>query len=457
MGVLMYKHSILLISIITLLNIYCRGPEGPAGPPGSASQSLTDPSIKPEIIATHPPANSVGPYEDFSDKEIQIRFNKIMDRSSIKRAVSLSSNKQKLQIDTSTVHSIGGDVFTFYPVDTNGQRNFFWKINELDTLKISTSAVDINGNYLSSSYVMTFKPEPEFRVVNVYPTDGSIGIRPDTSITLIFNSPVNQTIFSQIDIQPVVSGQWKILNPSTINFKPDTSFRTNTKYKIIVARFANDIYGNLLQKEFVSYFTTSNFFVILTSPSADSKNVSLYQTISVRFNSPIKISSVSSAFKISPQLLGHFDLFEEHSVFTFVPEPELAAETTYNVIIDTTLESLRGDKLSEPYQFSFTSGKLQVIFTSPYDGATNINRFLNRLEMYFNARLDTGSVKEAFNNGGIEGQLQTSPNGEYFYYYITGAPLHSNTTYTVGVSTALRTRGGTYLKSPYYFSFTTAK
>lgn len=450
------KNKFFPITIcIILFNLSCRGPEGPTGPAGSSSQSLTDPSIQPQIIATHPTANSVGPYEDFANKEIQIRFNKIMDRTSIKRAVSLYSNMQNLRIDTSNIHSIGGDVFTFHPIDSYGRRTFLWGIKEVDTFKISTSVKDVNGNYLSSPFVMTFKPEPALRVVSVFPVEGATGVPSDTSVLLQFNSSIDRSIVSSLEIQPSLGGRWEIIDATSIRFRPDTSFKTNTTYTIKVYKYANDVYGNLLPKEFVSSFTTGYFTVILTSPSDGSENVSLYRSISVMFNSPLDISSVPGAFKITPQLAGQLNLYERHTVFTFVPEPELAAESIYTVTIDTTLRSIRGDKLSAPHQFSFATGRLEVIFTSPFNGSVNISRFLNRIEMYFNARLDTSTVRAAFNNGSITGSLQIDPNGEYFYYYVTGAPLHDNTMYTLGVSTALRTRGGVYLKLPYFFSFTT--
>src|SRR5262245_37218580 len=124
--------QIIAVAVLALIlfNLSCTGPTGPAGPPGSGLESLSDPRIQPKVVYSNPPANSTGPYADFENNQIQIRFNKIMDRSSVRRAITLSSPETKAYIDTYYVRSTYGDIFTMSPSDSQRlyYQSFKWKL-----------------------------------------------------------------------------------------------------------------------------------------------------------------------------------------------------------------------------------------------------------------------------------------------------------------------------------------
>ena len=107
------------VVIVVLMNLSCKeiqGPAGPPGPPGMGLESLTDPSIMPGILSTYPPANSVGPYYsnwlyyDRTANQIQVRFNKVMDRKSIIKAVKLFSDSAKLASEIGLGVNAGHDL-----------------------------------------------------------------------------------------------------------------------------------------------------------------------------------------------------------------------------------------------------------------------------------------------------------------------------------------------------------
>src|SRR6266849_10259975 len=132
--------------ILFLLGVFygCRGPEGPAGPSGgSNSESLIDPHIQPKIIYTSPAPNSSGPYLDFNG-QLTIRFNKIMNKSWLRRALSIHASTGSIVIDTNNVRTVGGDLFTFTPVDslTSGAISR-WRVAQTGTIRISSEAKDI--------------------------------------------------------------------------------------------------------------------------------------------------------------------------------------------------------------------------------------------------------------------------------------------------------------------------
>lgn len=444
----------ILCAVLVAAGLSCRGPEGPSGPAGSGS--LTDPTVQPEILETYPPANGVGPFADFSKKEIQIRFNKIMDRASVARSIHFGSNLQTLRIDSSSVHSLGGDIFVCHPVDSSGSSDFIWRIGEVDTLIISAGAKDINGNVISSPVTVTFKPEPVFRVTGTTPTDGATGVASDSAMTIQFNSKVSFSITGAVSISPEIKGDWELPSSTSIRFRADTGFVTRTRYTVTVLSYASDLYGSSIGNNYKLVFTTGSFGIKFTTPSDGAGGVSLFRSIGVVFNSELKLETIAPAFRVTPQLSGKFKYFENQPYFLYEPDTELMAESTYVVTIDSTLRSLRNERMDSTYSFSFKAGQMRLTFASPYYNQQNVTRFLNRIELYFNARLDTGSIREAFIDGGIRGDLSFEYGGSSFFYYISESPLRDNTLYVVGVSNALRSIGGVHLKNSELISFTTA-
>ena len=172
------------------------------------ADQLSDPSIKPAVIYTYPARNSTGPFDNFSTT-ITVRFNKLMDLTSLQHAVRFFSLLGDIKEDTGRASSQSGEVASVSPVMTNPNIRFLWRIGQMYTLRIENTARDINGNNLIPPFSMTIKPEPYFRVKSMYPVGGN-GIVPlGTQIQLYFNGFVDTTIFSSITITPALTGTWR--------------------------------------------------------------------------------------------------------------------------------------------------------------------------------------------------------------------------------------------------------
>jgi hypothetical protein len=446
----------------------CKEIQGPAGPPGS--ESLTDPSVMPKVIYTYPPANSVGPYDDLYllncgfeycsyYSRFQLRFNKIMDYTSTRRAISLASPFHNLRVDTTYLFTVGGDVFLLHPTDSSGYRyNLRWRVGEVDTLKIASSAKDINGNTLPA-YSMTFEPEPYFRVRNVYPANGATDVYANTYIHLRFNSPVDTSIRSKIQISPSIPGSWYIYSYDSMYVEYSyNALKSNQLYTITVSPAAHDAYGNQIGQQFTSSFTTAQFRVTQTYPSDGDTRVYPYSSINVYFTASIDSGTVRSAFKINPVSTGNFSMWDGNSNFYFYPSNGLLLDTTYTVTIDTSLRSKAGDKLVAQYTFSFKTVPFEVSYTQPYNGDYNVSRYTS-VYVNFTAPIDTGSVRSSFtmkdsSGANVAGYLYLY-DGSSSFNFSPSHTLGANETYTVTISTGMRSKSGTYLKSPYTFSFTT--
>lgn len=456
----MNKYSVVLLFAGGAIGLSCRGPQGPVGPPGSGIDDLTNPAVKPRVIYTFPPPNSVGPYEELSfyNPVFLLRFNKIMNTSSLRRAITLSSPSTGIRADTNSLYTFGGDIFSFSPLDSPWTPSFRWKIGETYTLAVASTARDVNGNYLLPSFSMTFVPEPHFRVRATSPPNGAAGVSANAPIYLGFNSPVDSTIFSAIQITPPIpGGRWLFpyyYSDSTWIIFEHQGMSNNATYAVRVDAGARDRYGNQLPQQFILTFSTDAFRVRDTYPANGSTNVYLNPTVYIHLSGPVDTSTVRPAVSISPSAAVNYVLNQGAVYFSFFPTYGFLANTRYTVTISTSLRSMTGSPLAAPYSFSFTTAPFEVVYTIPTNGQSNVSRY-TYMHVECNGALDTSSIRSAFRvDPPVAGSFSMSQGAPSFFFY-PSSPLAANQTYTVTISTGLRSRGGSYLTAPYSFSFTT--
>ncbi|HLF13357.1 MAG TPA: Ig-like domain-containing protein [Bacteroidota bacterium] len=457
------KIAVILICAIAALSC-----EGPVGPPGPGLGSLSDPAIMPEVIYTYPQDSSVGPYPDLYQfycgwewcswySQFQVRFNKFMDVSSVRRAVRLSSPWGDIHVDSSFILSVGGDVFILNPVDSLGNRyDFRFRIGTTYTMGVDSTARDINGNLLKPAFSATFVPEPNFRVVSVSPKDGTADVPTAISVSVNFNSRVRNTIMPHLSIRPEIPGIWWMGWDSTfIYFSPARNFSTSTRYTVSVDGSAEDAEGNRIPAPFVSRFTTVAFRVSAAYPRPGAADVPLTTRVLAYFTVPLDTSTIRAAFHLTPPTPGDlFSIYYGTSNIDFSPVNGLLASTTYTVRIDSTLRSLSGDLLSGGYEYSFTTASFTVLSTFPVDGQTGVPRF-NYMTVRTNAPLDPASVAGAVQITPTAAISISACNWCSDIQILPYSGLSPNTGYTVTVGTSLKTRRGQPLGAPHVFSFTT--
>ncbi len=440
--------AILFISVIALS---CRGPEGPAGPQGeNGSEALVDPRIQPKVIYTYPPMNSVGPYAELQYPQLQIRFNKMMIASSLRRAIHVEPSSEIL-VDTSYVFSPTGEFYVFnlfirnYPYYAPQ-----WTIGQTYTLTIDSTARDVNGNFVQPKFIMTFMPEPHFRVRSMTPPNTLYNSSP---LSLEFNSPVDTGIFSAIHLSPPTVGGWILSYDSVhIFFLAPNGFKSSTRYDLAIDTSAHNKNGNHLLEPFVGQFTTEGFRVVQWYPYDGSQNVPTSTSISVYFNTAIDSQSLRHALSITPPTPGNIYVYSTQ--FGFYPITPLLPSTTYTLTIDTSLTAIDGSKLSSPFTLTFTTEAFRVY--SNLDGASSINMFLG-YGMYIcaNEYLDTSTVRGSMHiDPPFPSTLFLYPQNNCFLVQQT-TNFAPNTRYTVTIDTTLRSVLQNHLTVPYTFSFTT--
>ncbi len=426
---------------------------------------LNDPSVQPEVIYTYPPQNSTGPYDNFSST-ITIRFNKLMDLTSLQHGVHISSSLGDVKPDTARVSSSTGDVASISPIAANAAAPFSWKVNQTYSLQIESSAKDINGNSLNPAFTMTFKPEPNFRVKSMTPSPGSVNVSARALIRLQFNSPVDTSVFSMLTIDPPLSGSWLYSTSGSSILQLDSTsvfflysgagMMLGTSYTVSVNSSAHDKSGNRLTGEFNASFTTVPFGITNTFPGNGNTNVQLRQKgFSVSLNDGVDTSTVRESFQINPQIPGLFSFSSDLKEFFYSPLTELGANTTYTVTIDTTLRSQSGINLFQAFEYSFTTTDFKVTLISPSNDDTNVSASA-RLLVLFNADIDTESVRTAFHiSPDVDGLLGFLNPGDGFFF----SPIVSfmqGVTYNVTLDSTLQSKGGSHLTSPFSAAFSIA-
>ncbi len=458
----MLRRRLLLIIValpvvLVMFMLSCKGPEGPMGPTGP-SGSLNDPAVMPEVIYTFPPANSQGPYEVVYPPSfvIQLRFNKVMDITTIKHGVHVSAPNTGVRLDTTFLYTFGGDLFWLYMIDT-AAGYAQWKIGKTYTLTVDTTVKDIHGNHIQPVYSMTFTPEPYFRVAQVAPANGRQDVPIDASIGLAFNSIVDTSILRHLQISPNIAGSW-YLDPATAyyEFAYDTLMHHQTLYTITVTGGAHDTAGNQLREPFTSTFRTVAFKVSATSPSANATKVPLFTPVEIGFSAPIDTGTVRSAFLISPAVSGSLGLNYRSSYFTFYPIAGLDVGTQYTVTIASSLRSMRGDRMDAPYSFSFTTVPFAITDCIPADGDSDVFVYPT-INVYANSIIDTSTIRTAFSVQDSAGVPVPGTLGIMYqyaqFYWFPVTYLSNGKSYTIRISTALRAKSGAYLETPFVARF----
>jgi hypothetical protein len=171
--------------------------------------------------------------------------------------------------------------------------------------------------------------------------------------------------------------------------------------------------------------------------------------------------SVETAFDIEPETEGEFSWSPKggsgYDQLQFTPEGRLAANTLYRVSIDTSASDTAGIKLSEPYQFSFTTEPIKIEYTNPGNDATGVSPHAT-IYIRFNTDMNIESVNSAFRM--VDSKLN-DVSGSFAWSgleYLTFRPnsdLIPDEKFTVAIDTTASDAHGVKMTDRYQFSFIT--
>jgi len=445
--------------------------------------SLTDPAIMPQVIFTFPAPNAVGPFEDIFNSgdgyyypHFIIQFNKLINdgvfvvqfpggtgenpsaSGSIGGAITIEGFDEPTVVRLFDFYGPEySDIFAFrvYP-ETGYYPPIPFEVDHTYTVTVDTSLEDINGNHLMTPYRFSFSPEPFFRVVGVFPTDGVTDLPTTQSyIDISFNSTITPPLLSLIQVQPQIQGTWQIdMDSSRAFLYPYSFFDFNTTYSITLSQDAEDRFGNSLTGGFQSTFSTSPFEVKSSSPQDGDMDVSPGAFISAQFTGYVDTATIRSSFAITPNNAGEFTIYSDGSGFAFYPLNGLLVSTTHSITLSPSLTAWNGTTLSPPTSWSFTTEQFRVTSSYPSEGEKNVFRW-HWINVNCNSPLDSSTVSTAFSvSPPIAGSISYYQNSTSFVF-IPSTLLDRYQLYTVTISKALRTAHSEVLLEPYTFSFMT--
>ncbi len=447
----MKNQNIAFLLMAGLFALSCKTELDFGDPPRPDYDPLRDANIKPLVIATYPLDNSQGPYENFGTV-MQLRFNKIMNETSVRRAVHIASLLGDVAVDTNTLSTVDGVVFFIEAIRANSPARFWWKVGQPYTLTVDSLAFDINNNRLQQCFSMTFQPEPYFRLLSTDPPNGSSAVPLDASsgfIRLEFNSDVDSTMTAMVHLSPLVSGKWHLEDPTHMYFQLFQPFELSKSYTLTIDTSARDVFGHSLTKPETLSFTSEPFRVMETFPQHDDRLVQPTSSIAVRFNVPIDTGSVRSAFTSLPKLTGIFE-FEERQ-FYFVPSLDsLRTNTRYTILLRQSLRSIDSHSLTSDYHFTFDTDRFRVVNYDPAHQSSSISR-MPYIYVQCNARILYSSLSDAFSvYPPVLGTIDTCPGGNYSgfeFCFVPSDTLSPYTFYQIAAGWFSRDRGSHPLRS----------
>ena len=372
--------------LLCLVGIFVGCKDTPAGPVTNNYyyniDSLSNPNIMPKVIFTNPANGAVGPFISYDlynsprSPQITIQFNKLIN------ILNLSSNSIRLSTNNVSYSLTLADYNYSTSYASPSLRNILifslglkYLANKVYTVTVDTTLSDVHGNRLSSPYVFSYTPEPQFRVYSGNPSSQyyyTDGINPGSfsPITIDLNSKVDATFFSQIQISPSINGTW-VFNPysyntsdsTTVYFTSTDTLLFDTKYTVTVAGSAKDANGLFINAPYQFSFATQPFQVVLNgwSSSTGPGGFTVPTNLDFTFNSFIDPSTVRSSILISPNI--SFDLTFYYSfngayrdVYINPNMQQMQRNTTYKITINNTVRSRKGVYLKNPYSYSFTTG-----------------------------------------------------------------------------------------------------
>ncbi|HNX24531.1 MAG TPA: Ig-like domain-containing protein [Spirochaetota bacterium] len=261
-------------------------------------------------------------------------------------------------------------------------------------------------------------------IVSSSPANNTIGVLPEFYVEIEFNNDVNKTDIEDnfsISGSGSVPGNFQWESGKKFRYIPANPVTATGRYVMEIPRSVRDTDGNTMDTDFVSDFYIGNDFTPPSVLSSDppftigaSDNIAIDHDITINFSKSMNRESVEKAFRLNPDVPGHFIWSEnvpgmENSRLTYVLLDEMTYGKLYSLIISESASDISGNSLGSDYRVNFITGN---DFVPPhvngiYDAsvvpgywlAVNINDTVNRnvrIAVDFSEPMDRASCEGAF-------------------------------------------------------------
>ena len=453
------------VVISTLLSACCVGPltERPTPATSTATPAeLAPPAepLPPQVTQVTPARGEEHPLE----APVQLVFDQPMDAASVQAAFAIEPGiRGSIEWPTDRL-------MQFAPAGEGFDRATRY------TVTVGEEALSRRGLQLESPVQFRFTTVGFLEVATVDPTEDTVEVATDATVTVLFNRPVvaltaiedQSNLPQSLTFVPPVLGKGEWLNTSIYVFAPDEGFEPATTYRARIAGGLSDTTGGVLAEDFTWEFTTILPAVVATHPDADTIYVSTEPTIHVAFNQPMDRASTEAAFELKNARTGQVieGTFEWHDgglvlpqrhtyepyqwswsrgegperagaqTMSFPPDQPLDFEATYRAMVARGAMAAGGDvgtRRSHQWVFD-TIAYPQIVSTDPMDGEERANPW-GDLEITFSSPMDPESINGAFTVRPVVSATQV-----YTYWWDNATkleisfPIEPNTDYEVTLS-----------------------
>lgn len=240
-------------------------------------------------------------------------------------------------------------------------------------VRIAAGVQDLAGNAQGSSSSIDFTTVGGPVVVSASPASGAGSVPVDASIEIQFDRLMDtQKVIAGLTVQPAITYQasW---NGPLLTINPIGPMEYGTTYTVKIGDPAVDQDGTRLAPYVTSFKTVgSGLRVTGLIPAPDKNGISIHSEIAVTFDSPIDLSSIAGAIKITPPISGSIKAISlpgnssaaatatgtatatatstpgatAANAIVFTPDNPLSPNTTYFVTLSSTVRRTDGQVAS---------------------------------------------------------------------------------------------------------------
>jgi len=249
------------------------------------------------------------------------------------------------------------------------------------------------------------------QVLSVSPLDASGSIALTTSISAVFNEPMNASTINiasftvregTVPIAGVIA-----FSGNTATFSPTKALTPFTKYTATMNAGVRDIAKNAMVSDFTWSFTTGPD-PAPTVTSSDPVNLAIgvpfNKMISAAFSKSMDSLSATNSLSVINTSLGGTVVTGKvtytGTTVVFAPTNNLLPSTSYAATISTVAKDVAGTFLKNSYTWNFTTGKAPdvippiVVSTDPINSAIGIP-FNQKLSASFSESMDPATINPA--------------------------------------------------------------
>jgi methionine-rich copper-binding protein CopC len=200
-------------------------------------------------------------------------------------------------------------------------------------------------------------------------------------------------------------------------------------------------------------------FVVSTSPSNGSTNVSVSAQVNITWSEGMNQSATEGAVSFSPSVICAWSWTGVNMACTH--STNLQNNTKYMVTISTAAKDSAGNAMLAPHVFSFNTtvgggpNPPTVLSTNPANNSNNVP-LNSKISITFSEPMNMNATEYAFSSVPSLICTFTWVAGEMTMHLTPSVSFPMNTLYTITISTTAKSKAGVNMQNPYVFSFTTA-